>query len=116
MSKNSQVLNAALVSAMSPESDVPPPARARSASFASSVADLRMGDAPASKVMQIDRSLTIDAALEQMSETAERFRSSITSSVQQAKRRCPGAEYSIEISDIKIKSGMYLLALVHRTA
>lgn len=116
MSDKNQVLNAALVGAMSPEADVLPPARARSSSFASTVADLNVGDPPASKVQLIDPTITIDDALKGMSEMSERLRGSVTSSVSQAKRKVPGSEYSIEIMDIKGKSGMYLLALVHRTA
>lgn len=116
MSAKQQVLTAALVGAMSPEADVAPPARARSSSFASTVADLNVGDPPAAKVQLIDPTTPIGDALSGMSEMSERLRNSVTSSVSQAKRRLPGSDFSVEITDIKTKSGMYLLALVHRTA
>lgn len=115
-SKQQAILSAALVAAMGPEADVAPPPRARSASFASAVADLNVGDQPAARVQQIDPSLPIGEAIALVSSLAEKLRNSVQSSVNQAKRRLPGSEYSIEIADIKIKSGMYLLALVHRTA
>lgn len=116
MSQKEQVLNAALVGAMSPESDVAQPPRVRSSSFAATVADLEVGDPPASKVQLIDPNLSLAEALAGMGEMSERLRSNVTSSVAQAKRRNPGSEYSIEITDIKTKSGMYLLALIHRNA
>lgn len=117
MSKNQQsVLQAALVGSMAPEGDVAVPARARSASFASAVSDLNVGDQPAARVQQIDPMMTIRDAMADMSMMSEKLRNSVQSSVNQAKRRVPGSEYSIEIADIKTKSGMYLLALVHRTA
>jgi hypothetical protein len=117
MSKNQQsVLQAALVGSMAPEGDVTPPPRARSASFASAVSDLNVGDQPAARVQQIDPTLPIGDAIAQVSALSEKLRNSVQSSVNQAKRRVPGSEYSIEIADIKTKSGMYLLALVHRTA
>jgi predicted RNA-binding protein with TRAM domain len=110
------VIAKALVGVMGVESDVAPPARARSSSFASTVSDLNVGDAPASKVQPIDNTLTVAEALAQMSDAGERLRNSVTSSVAQAKRKNPGAEYSVEITDIKTKSGFYSLALIHRTA
>lgn len=116
MSAKQQVLTAALVGAMSPEADVAPPARARSSSFASTVADLQVGDAPAAKVQLIDSTTTIGDALAAMSDMSEKLRNSVTSSVSQAKRRIPGSDFSVEITDIKTKSGIYLLALVHRVA
>lgn len=117
MSKNQQsVLQAALVGSMAPEGDVALPQRARSASFASMVADLNVGDQPAARVQQIDPSTPIGDAIASVSEMSEKLRNSVQSSVSQAKRRLPGSDYSIEITDIKTKSGMYLLALVHRTA
>lgn len=117
MSKNQQsVLQAALVGSMAPEADVSIPARARSASFASMVADLNVGDQPAARVQQIDPALPIGEAIALVSSMSEKLRNSVQSSVNQAKRRAPGSEYSIEIADVTVKSGMYLLALVHRTA
>lgn len=114
--QDSNVVAKALAGAMSAEADVTPPARSRSSSFASTVSDLNVGDAPAAKVLVVDPSLTISDALHQMSEAGERLRNSVTSSVAQARRRNPGAEFSVEITDIKTKSGIYLLALIHRTA
>jgi predicted RNA-binding protein with TRAM domain len=117
MSKNQQsVLQAALVGSMAPEGDVAVPARARSASFASAVSDLNVGDQPAARVQQIDPTLPIGEAIALAPSLSEKLRNSVQSSVNQAKRRVPGSEYSVEITDIKTKSGMYLLALVHRTA
>lgn len=116
MSAKQQLLNAAMVGAMSPESDIATPPRARTYSFATAVTDMQMGDAPVSRVVQIDPDTSIADALTTMSEASEKLRNAVGSSVSSAKRRNPGADYSIEISDIKLKTGLYLLALVHRTA
>lgn len=115
-SKSQSVLTAALVGAMSPEADITLPPRARSSSFASTVADLNVGDQPAARVWQVPANLSIETALTNLTQFGEKLRNSVQSSVSQAKRRIKGAEYSIEITDIKIKSGIYLLVLVHRTA
>lgn len=117
MAKAEQVvIGKAMVAAMSPETDVPPPSRARSASLASAIADLTVGGDPASKVAKCDPALTFERYTSQKSQLNERLRNTVQSSVNQAKRRVPGAEYSIEINDLITKSGMYLVALVSRTA
>lgn len=116
MSAKQQVLAAALVGAMSPESDIAAPPRTRAFSFNAAVADMQVGDMPAARVVQIDPDTTIGDAKAAMSEQADKLRNSVTSAVSQAKRRIPGADYSVEITEINIKSGLYLLALVHRTA
>ena len=111
------VVGKALAAAMCPENDVAPPTRARSASLASAIADLNVGDAPASKVMKLDPALTIEALTATKSQLSERLRNAVQSSVNQAKRRHNGAaDFSIEISDLTTKSGMYLIALISRNA
>jgi hypothetical protein len=115
-SKQQSVLSAALVAAMGPESDVAQPPRARSSSFASMVADMNVGDQPVARVQQVPDDLSIGDALAIMSSMSEKLRNSVQSAVYQAKRRLPGSDYSIEITDIKMKSGLYILALVHRIA
>lgn len=116
MSAKQQILNAALVGAMSPESDIAAPPRARVFSFSAAVADLEIGDAPASRVVKIDDDQSIADALAGLAGVSEKLRNNVGSAVSSAKRRNPGSDFSIEITDIKIKSGLYLLALVHRTA
>lgn len=101
---------------MCPESDVSKPARTRSASFASVVADLLVGGDPAAKAMALNPNMTIEQVAAQKPQLSERLRNSVQSSVNQAKRRVPGSEYSIEISDITLKSGVYLIAVVSRNA
>lgn len=113
--KQSEVLSAALVGAMAPEGDVTIPTRIRAYSFAASVTDLNVGDQPAAKVQLIDPATPIGDAINGVTALSDKLRNSVQSTVNQAKRRVPGAEYSIEISDVMMKSGMYLLALVHRT-
>jgi hypothetical protein len=98
------------------ESDVAQPSRARSASFASAVADLKIGGEPASKTMRLDPNMTVADLAAARPTLAEKLRNTAQSSVSQAKRRVPGAEFSIEICDLTCKSGMYLIALVSRTA
>lgn len=115
MSAKQQILNAALVGAMSPESDIAAPPRSRVFSFSAAVADLEVGDMPASRVVKLDGELTLDEAMASITAVSEKLRNSLASAVSAAKRRNPGSDFSIEITDIKIKSGLYLLALVHRT-
>jgi hypothetical protein len=101
---------------MCPEPDVSKPARTRSASFSSVVADLLVGGDPAAKVMALNPNLTIEQLTAQKPELSEKLRNAVQSSVNQAKRRVPGSQYSIEISDIALKSGVYLVAVVTRNA
>lgn len=115
MSARNQVLAAAIVGAMSPEVDIAPPPRVRAFSFNAAVADMQVGDMPVARVVQIDPATTIGDAMAEMSAQADKLRNNVTSAVSSAKRRNPGSDYSVEITDIKIKSGLYLLALVHRT-
>lgn len=117
MAKAEQVVvGKALAAAMCPETDVAPPTRARSASLASAIADLAVGGDPASKATKLDPALTIEEITATKSQLSERLRNAVQSSVNQAKRRVPGAEFSIEINDLTTKSGMYLVALVSRNA
>lgn len=102
---------------MCAEPDVAQPSRARSASFASAVSDLKVGGDPAAKVATVERGLTIEEAIASKPELSERLRNSVMSSVTQAKRKLGGkAEFSVEIIDITSKSGVYLIALVFRNA
>lgn len=116
MSKQQQVLSAALVGAMAPDNDIPVPSRARSFSFASAVAAINVGDMPAARVVKIDGELSIDAANAMIVEQTDKLRGSIASAVNQAKRRNPGAEFSIETETVFMRSGVYIIGLVHRTA
>lgn len=116
MSAKQQLLNAALVGALSPESDIAAPPRSRVFSFSAAVADMEVGDMPVTRVVKIDDDQSVADALAGLAGVADKLRNSVGSAVTQAKRRIPGSDFSIEINDIKIKSGLYLLALVHRTA
>jgi len=98
------------------EPDVAQPTRARSASFASVVADLNIGGDPAAKVMALNPRMTFEEFTAQKSQLSERLRNTAQSSVNQAKRRVAASEYSIEICDLTTKSGVYLIALVSRNA
>jgi hypothetical protein len=107
----------ALTAAMSPEPEVAQPQRARSASFASVVADLKVNGDPAAKVMRIDSGMTLEEFNTARPTLSEKLRNTAQSSVSQAKRRLgAGADFSIEISDLTAKSGLHLIALVSRLA
>lgn len=115
MSKHQQILHAAMVGAMAPETDIPTPSRARAFSFASAVASINLGDMPAAKVVKISNDLSIEAANASISTETEKLRGSVASAVNQARRRNPGAEYSIETEAVFMRSGLYIIALIHRT-
>jgi hypothetical protein len=113
---NTESLARITAAALCPEPDVVVPPRARSASFASAVADLKIGGDPAAKVMRMDPAMTVAELAAARSSLAEKLRNTAQSSVNQAKRRLPGTEYSIEVCDLACKSGLYLIALVSRNA
>jgi hypothetical protein len=98
--------------------DVLPPSRARSHSFASVLADMKIGDTPSCRAMEVPMDTTQDgfdmkAAL---TEAKERLRNNVQSSVNQAKRRVEGAAYSVECKELVADTGLYIIALVRRTA
>lgn len=115
MSNKQHVLTAALVGAMAPDTDIVAPSRARSFSFASAVASINVGDMPAARVVKIDGEFTIEQANAVIATETEKLRGSVASAVSQARRKNPGAEYSIETEPVLLRSGVYILALVHRT-
>lgn len=106
-----------LAAMLSAEPGLQQPARARSHSFASMVASLEVGSNPACRAMQIDPQLKL-AELDSttMSTLRERLRGSTTSAIASAKRRTPGAEFAVEVTDFRAASGFYVIALVTRTA
>jgi len=115
-----EVIGRALAAAHCPEPDVAPPARARSASFASAVSDLKVGGEPAAKAMRLDPNLTIEEVAQARATLGEKLRNSVTPAVRRAIDRLAKddvtATFSIEIGDMTLKSGMYLVALVTRNS
>jgi hypothetical protein len=98
--------------------DVLPPSRARSHSFASVLADMSVGDVPSCRALEVTINTTSEnfdmkAAL---TEAKERLRNNVQSSVNQAKRRVDGAAYSVECKELVSDNGLFIIALVRRTA
>jgi hypothetical protein len=116
MKASDAALSKVATAVLCPEPDVAQPTRARSASFASAVADLKVNGEPAAKTMRLDPAMAVADLATARPALSEKLRNTAQSSVSQAKRRVPGAEFSIEITDLAAKSGMYLIALVSRTA
>jgi len=116
MTRKNTVLTAALAGAMAPEAGVTKPPRNRSSSFASMVADLRVGDTPAAKVMDVDGDSTLAETLDSMPTLIERHRNNVYSAVVRAKERNLGAEYTIEVTHFVGRVTIYIVALVTRTA
>lgn len=114
--KKKDITTKALVAAMGAEANVAPPSRARSSSFASMVASLEVGDAPAVRAQQIPSTLTVIDAISKISEECERLRNNVTPSVAAAKRKIPGSDFSVEVGHYVNKTGMYVLALITRIA
>jgi len=113
---NAQTAHAVLTAMLGSEQGVTPPARNRSSSFASLVADLNVGDSPASRVIELAHTTSIGDAVEQLPALREKLRNSVTSAVSAARRRVPGSDFSIEVGNLMMNSGMYVVALVRRTA
>ena len=113
---NKKIKTAVAAAMMGAESDVAPPSRARSSSFASMVLDLNVGDQPASRVVQMEEADSIAWTMGTLKEQRDKLRNTVTSAVSQAKRRNPGAEYSIEVGDFMLISGIYVVAMVRRIA
>ena len=113
---NKKIKTAVAAAMMGAEADVSPPTRARSSSFASMVLDLNVGDQPASRVVQLDLEESVENTVERLKENRDKLRNTVTSAVSQAKRRNPGSEYSIEVGDFMLISGIYVVAMVRRTA
>lgn len=99
-------------------SDVLPPSRVRSHSFASVLADMSVGDTPSCRCMEV----TVDTTQEgfdmkaALVDAKERLRNNVQSSVNQAKRRIEGSAYSVECQSLVADTGLYIIALVRRTA
>jgi hypothetical protein len=112
-----EVANKVAAAILCPEDQVQQPARARSSSFASVVADLKVGDHPAAKAIALNPTVTIEQTKALMPELSERLRNTVQSSVKQAKKRLGGtAEFSVEIVEVNTKSGLLLTAYVTRNA
>ena len=111
-------INKALAAAMGTEPDVAPPSsKARSGSLTSAIADLRLGEEhPASRVYRVEPGTMIADLREVLVAEKERMRNNVTSCVAAAKKRVPGAEYSIEVGEAYMGSGVYVLALITRKA
>lgn len=119
---SAKTMNAVKTALMDTTDDVAVPTRARSHSFASMLADMKVGDAPAAKVMLVDddfreqHEIQQDAPLkEALSFAKERLRNNLASSISGAKRRIDGAAYSVECGSLLMDSGVYVVALVTRT-
>lgn len=117
------LLTATQVALADQATDIPVPPRTRSFSFASMLADMQVGDAPASKSMLVDLPTELNSAdkpvlamKDIVSTYKERLRNNIASSITAAKRRVEGAAYSVECGTVVMDSGLYVVAIVSRTA
>lgn len=90
--------------------------RTQAGSFATMIAEMQVGDQPASRVAERDPGQSVDYTMATLKDGRDKLRNAVTSSVAQAKRRVPGAEYSIEVFDAMAPSGIYIIALVWRIA
>lgn len=115
---NKDIVSKVALAMADPVDDVPVPSRVRSSSFASMLCDLRIGDAPLARVLPLDPT---DIALftdmrDALNATKDRLRNNVQSSINQAKRREEGAGYSVECKEQLFDSGIFVVALVRRTA
>lgn len=116
MTKKKDITAKVLTAAMGVESGVAIPGRARSSSFAALIADLRFGDAPASKAVALDADLPLTELLAKIPEESERLRNSVTSAVTRAKTKNPGSDYAIEAGQFTTKANIYVVVVITRTA
>jgi hypothetical protein len=116
MSKQKDMAAKALTAAMGVESGVAVPGRARSGSFAALIADLRVGEAPASKTVCLRADLSMAEVLAQVPEESERLRNSVTSAVTRAKAKNPGADYTIEAGQFTTKTSVCVTVVITRVA
>lgn len=116
MARKNTIIDAAMIGVMTAETAVAKPPRNRSSSFASMVADLRVGDTPAAKVMDADGTSTLEETLDALPALIERHRNNVNSAVVRAKDRNLGAEYAIEVTHFLARRSLYIVALVTRTA
>lgn len=108
-------INKALAAAMGTEPDVAPPAsKARSGSLTSAIADLQLGSDPVAKVYMVEPDVKAQDLRAVLSTEKERMRNNVTSCVVAARKRVPGADYSIEVGEILMGSGVYVVALISR--
>lgn len=119
MKKTSKdVLSKVALAMADPVSDVPVPSRVRSSSFASMLCDLRIGDTPLARVQPVE---VVDITQhgdmrDALNAAKDRHRNNVQSSINQAKRREPSAGYSVECKEQLFDSGIFIVALVRRTA
>jgi len=98
--------------------DVAVPSRTRSSSFASMLVDQRVGDLPVARTMPVETAdLTQYGDLKSaLIELKDKLRNNVQSSINQAKRRCEGASYSVECKEQLFDSGIVIVALIRRVA
>lgn len=115
MAKSNLNMNALNAAVATPDTDVAMPTRQSSSSLVSQIASLDVGDS-ASKVTQVDSTMSLGEYAQQGVEMRERLRQSVSSSLRVAKGRT-GGEYEIEIADLMTtKRVLYIVAIVTRTA
>lgn len=115
---NKEILGKVAVAMADPVDDVPVPTRVRSSSFASMLCDLRIGDSPLARVLPVE---VVDITQhgdmrDALNAAKDRLRNNVQSSINQAKRREDGAGYSVECKEQLFDSGVFVVALVRRTA
>lgn len=98
------------------EADVPVPSRERAYSFASALANMRVGDAPACRALPVDvQDYAADAHAALVNAKAT-LRNNVQASINQARRRVEGAGYSVECVPVITDGGIAIVAFVRRTA
>lgn len=109
------IASKALAGIMSAEAGVTPPRVARSSSFASVIADLRVGGDPASRAIQIDPSLSLEQAIAMIPELSAKLRNNVSPAVTRQTVRT-GAEFTTEVGTLTTRQGMYVVAVITRVA
>lgn len=98
-----------------PENAVPEPSRRIAHSFAMLVENLEVGDI-ATRAMPINPDLTLAEYDEVVTPFRVRVRNNIAPAVKRAKEAIPGADYRVEVADIRLSAGAALVVCVTRIA
>lgn len=115
MARNTKVVTKISAALAAPEDGVAEPTRRRSGSFTAAIIDLEVGET-ASRATRLPVHYTLEQVVEDMATHKESFRNAITASVRNARNKT-GATYMIEVVDtLTAQRGLYLIALVTRTA
>lgn len=98
-----------------PEDDVPEPSRRVPHSFAMLVENLEVGDV-ASRTIPLNPHLALGEYDTVATSMRVRLRNNVAPAVKRAKDAVPGAEYRVEVADIRLAAGAALTVCVTRIA